>query len=256
LKPQSFALLVGSLLIAAIGLLVVGPATRGDAEPQVVAVSEAEAAPRLLTVTGTSETWVKPNTAYLSIVIRKDGASAQEAEALAGAFADTLQRQLADLKLSGYDLQFGPSTVGKLEAPAVAQPPAQTVPEGMPVAAPPQTTYQGSVRLFVRTTDLKALDQLRTLVWELGGEVEGITYTLGPEEAESARKTALAGALDKALARAQILAARSGGAVGDLQNLVATITKDLPGAYDQTATTGPTGLVEVEAEVTATYKLD
>lgn len=198
MKPQHFAVLAGTLLLAALILLVTG-------RPQQAAGTANTLPPRLVSVVGEGEVRVKPDLVHLNFGVMTHGASAKEAEALnlasvnrvraalveAGLDDATLDTSLHDVTTESYQDYAGATRIGGFAARSLIS--------GV-LRSPGKTQAAIEAALGAGATS-----------------VEEITYDLAsPDEV---RRQAMTKALENARIRAGALANADGQTLGDVRQM-------------------------------------
>jgi uncharacterized protein YggE len=117
---------VGFLLVVGLGVGTFGGRSTGQPAPG------AEATHKKITVTGSATVTVKPDTARVSFGVRGTGADFKAAVADCDKKGEAVKKAIADLKLDGLEVKFGPINI----APApVGLGGGQAAPPGAPAPA-------------------------------------------------------------------------------------------------------------------------
>jgi uncharacterized protein YggE len=95
---------VGLLLVASFGVALFAPQTHGQPAPGGAAADTH----RKITVTGVGTVAVKPDTARVSFAVKGTGADFKAAVADCDKKAEAVKKAVADLKLGGLEVKFGP----------------------------------------------------------------------------------------------------------------------------------------------------
>lgn len=190
MRPQTFAVTAGTLLVMALLLVVTGrpkaPPVKPEPPPPVV---------RLLTVTGEGEVRVTPEVAYLVVHLRTHGASAAEAEALHAASVASLLSVVSD-------------EVGLAEADVEApRPTLRSVTGQNWIGEVRIVGYEASSEALVVVRQLEHLPEVVARLLAAGiSEIDQVLYGLADVEPvrRSAMQQAMASAQDRAAALAQV----------------------------------------------------
>jgi uncharacterized protein YggE len=141
---------VGLLMVASFGVGLFSPRSQG----QPGAAAGADATHRKITVTGTATVAVKPDTARVSFAVKGTGADFKAAVKECDAKADAVRKAVADLKLNGLEVKFGPIN---LLAPA-ASGAGPGGPPGDPAGPAPRAAAVEVTRTFTVVTTFGGKD--------------------------------------------------------------------------------------------------
>lgn len=186
-RPQTFAVTAGTLLVMALLLVMAGRPKAPDEKPVTPPVV------RLLTVTGEGEVRAKPDIAYLPFQLRIQGASAAEAEALHAASVAHL------LTVMTHELGVKPEDI-RAPAPTLRTVTGQTWNAEMRVVGHEAVS---DLLVVIRELDQVAPISAR-LILEGVTEMDQVIYGLA--DPEQLRQSATQQAMQSAQARAAMLA--------------------------------------------------
>lgn len=200
MKPQYFALLAGSLLVAALVLILAGPGQREDPGDR-----SDEEIPSLITVIGQGEVPARPDLVTMLFGIWTTGASAAEAEALHLASVERLQEAVAgaggqELKISLLAATVSPITYQDFT--------------GLTRIA----GYRAESSMRVSSRRLDDVGQVAQIALSSGAtSLQSTRYSL--ENPEPPIQAALREATENARLRASLLARAAGGKAGRIREL-------------------------------------
>lgn len=232
-------LVAGLAAVAALAAgILVGAPVSGAARAQ----GAAGPAPRTLTVTGSGQVSVAPETATVRLGVQERAASAEEALGAVSAKTDRVVAALRALGLPEATIQTQSLTVF----------PVQERPD--PSGATPPTAYQAS---SILTIELERVQQagpaIDAAIGAGANQVQGVQFGLRDEAA--ARQRAIAAAVRKAQAEAQTLANALGVTLGPVQQAT-VLDSGAPAialARAETAAAVRPGEIDVVVQVQVTF---